>query len=360
MSRLRKLYPGVITTCVTGLLCLVTPPGLAEPIQSLPDSTGFETPAVRFDSLTHRVTLTLPVQDSRGHYIPAARPDSFVVYENGARQKEVSVQVQRSPVSLGVLLEYGGRYPSLNEAISTAVSAAARSLVNDLTQEDSIAVWTYGDRLAQLSPFQQGRENLQHALQTLVRPPLSESNLYDALASALTQMRTVGGRRALLLISSGVDTFSQARYEDLLDRLRDSAVPIYVIDLSGLLQRDVAVSVASAPYSRLDWKHAGSRLAEIARLSGGHRYAPASTFELAALYDDLMESLRARNTLSYISPTKPSAVGSRTVRVELLDSKSGIPLKMADANGRPLRANLVIAGTYIPSSDTETLGKATS
>lgn len=354
MRKFGRLHRAAVTQYVIGLPWVALQSAFAEPAQTEPpDSMSFETAAVRFDPATHRVTLTLPVQDSRGDYFPAARPENFVVYEDGTRQKDVAVEIQRSPVSLGVVLEYGGRYPSLNEAISGAVSSAVSHLVNDIRQEDTVAVWTYGDSLIPVSGFQRGREGLQHALQTIVTPPLSESNLCDALASALTQMGTAGGRKALLLISSGVDTFSQLRYEDLLARVRDSRVPIYVINLSALLQRYVSFNLASVPYSRLNWKHASSRLAAIAQLSGGHLYGPDSTLELAAVYDDLMESLRARYTLTYHSPAAASVGGLRTVRVELLDPKSGAPLMMADAQGRPVRANITIARTYLPPSETK-------
>lgn len=111
MRMLRKWSLSAVAIC--GVLCVLAPAAATEPSQNgFANLTGFEPSDIRFDPATRQVTLTLPVQDSRGYYIPAARPDSFVVYDNGVHQKHVAVQIQRSPVSLGVLLEYGGRYRS--------------------------------------------------------------------------------------------------------------------------------------------------------------------------------------------------------------------------------------------------------
>ncbi len=237
-----------LTAGVAGLLCLLVQTSLAAPpVGNSSRPTGFATAAVRFDAATDQVTLTLPVQDRYGNYIPHAHPDNFVVYENGTPQKDITVQIKRSPLELGIVLEYGGRYPTLNEAISSAVSSAARNLLSDITEKDTVAVWTYGDRLVQISGFQKGPEGLQHALQSLITPPVSESNLYDAIAGALAQMRSRNdGRKALLVISSGVDTFSTTRYQDLLELAGTSGVPIYVIDVGAILKRDVSFSLSAA------------------------------------------------------------------------------------------------------------------
>ncbi len=361
MRRLRKWSLSAVATCVAGVLWMLAAGAAAEPSQNgFANLTGFEPSDIRFDPAIHQVTLTLPVQDSRGYYIPAARPGSFVVYDNGVRQKDVAVQIKRSPLSLGVLLEYGGRYRSLNDAITSAVSSATSYLLNDVGREDTVGVWTYGDALTQLSPPQQGREGLQHALRAMVSPPLSESNLYDALASALVPTGAVNGTKALLLISSGVDTFSKTSYEDLLNRIRAAHVPIFVINLTAMLRREASFDLSSVAYSRLDWSHANSRLAEIARTSGGRIYTPSSTMEFTALYDDLMERLRARYTVTYQRSSGSSSDGDpRTVRVELRDPTSGAPLLMADEHGRAVRANIAVARTYVPSVETKASAKDT-
>ena len=57
------------------------------------------------------------------------------------------------------------------------------------------------------------------------------TSTHDALISTLKSMRPVSGRKALILISSGVETFSKAKYADALNSARESGTPIYVIGL---------------------------------------------------------------------------------------------------------------------------------
>jgi hypothetical protein len=53
------------------------------------------------------------VQDPSGYFIPNIRRENFVVYENGFRQQNATVEIEHSPVAMGILLEYGGRYQAL-------------------------------------------------------------------------------------------------------------------------------------------------------------------------------------------------------------------------------------------------------
>jgi hypothetical protein len=53
--------------------------------------------------------------------------------------------VEHAAVSVGLLLEYGGRYQALNETLGTAVSTAADQFLNEIGKDDKIAIWRYGD-----------------------------------------------------------------------------------------------------------------------------------------------------------------------------------------------------------------------
>ncbi len=101
---------------------------------------GKQRTEIHFDRATGVVTMKLLVQDPNGYFIPNLRPENFAVFENGVRQTNVNVNVEHAPVSLALLLEWGGRYPSLNKTIATEVSMAARQLLEVTGHEDKIAV----------------------------------------------------------------------------------------------------------------------------------------------------------------------------------------------------------------------------
>jgi hypothetical protein len=101
-------------------------------------------------------------------------------------------------------------------------------------------------------------------------------------------MRPVTGRKAILLMSSGLDTFSKSSLDDALKACSTSETPIYAIDLGASLREAGGVYGISGLMGRIDWKRAEYNLGEIATAAGGRVYSGGSTLDLTAKYDDLM------------------------------------------------------------------------
>jgi Ca-activated chloride channel family protein len=309
---------------------------------------GKQRTEIHYDPATGLVTIKLLVQDKNGYFIPNIRRDNFVVYEDGVRQNTATVEIEHAAVSLGLLLEYGGRYPGLNRDLVLEVSRAGHQLLDILGREDRIAAWAYGDTVKQLADFSQSKETLDRTISSLKAPEVSETNLYDALIFALDRIRPVIGRKAIILISSGVDTFSKASYESALNAARDGDTPIYIINLGPVLRELAELHGTAGSLARIDWKDVEHKLLEIAKVSGGRLYSPGNTIDLSATYDDIMENLKVRYVITYKSSNRATSIAARTVRVELVDPKDGKPLQIVDASGRPIRANVIVQGTYSP------------
>jgi Ca-activated chloride channel family protein len=309
---------------------------------------GKQRAEIHFDPATGMVTIKLLVQDPQGYFIPNIRRENFAVYENGVRQN-ADVEIEHPPASLALLFEYGGRYPGMNKSLAMEVSTAARQLFDALGRDDKVAIWKYADRPQLLTDFSRDHEKLKESFYTLDPPPISEANLYDALAAVLERMRTVSGRKAIVLISSGVDTFSKTTFEDVLKVARSSDTPVYVIGLGAILRELAELPGSAAPSARLDWKRAENQLQEIARTSGGRFYSPTTTVDLSAIYDDMLEHLKVRYVITYKSSTIGSLDSPRTVRIELVNPKNGGPLQIVDASGRTIQAHVIVQDSYIPS-----------
>jgi VWFA-related protein len=314
---------------------------------------GRQKAEINYDPQTRLVTLELIIQDSSGYFIPNIRRENFAVYENGIRQPEPSVDIEHAAVCAGVLVEYGGRYHALSEARASAVSMAVGQFADEIESQDTVAIWKYADRVEELSGFSKGNGALQQAAPNLrSTPPFSELNFYDALISTLPRLEEQSGRRALILFSSGIDTFSKATYPDALRAAGRSSAPIYAINVGPATRGDASLYGLNGPYARLDWKSAESNLGHIAQASGGRMYSPQSILDLSGVYDDLMENLRVRYVISYRSTVRPGEHGPRTVRVELVDSRTGGPLHIVDADGKPVHARVIAAVSYDPDRGT--------
>lgn len=309
---------------------------------------GKQRTEIHFDPATQIVTIKMLVQDPKGYFIPNIRRENFAVYEDDVRQENASVEIEHAAISLGVLLEYGGRYQALNESVGEADAAAANRLLGEIGADDKVAIWTYGDKVEEIAGFSDGRNALDSAVLKLRTPPFSEQNFYDALVAVVTRMHPLSGRKALLLVSSGLDTFSKANYRDALQTVEQSDTPIYAINLGPMLQRYASVSLNEGPYAHINWQGAESKLRQIAAACGGRMYSPQAIVDLPAIFDDLMENLRVRYVITYKSTSDPKVNRARTVRVELIDSRTSRPLRIADASGKTVRSTIIAKDSYIP------------
>jgi hypothetical protein len=163
------------------------------------------------------------------------------------------------------------------------------------------------------------------------------------------QIKPVAERKAIVLISSGINTFSKATYQDVLTNVGSSNVPVYVLGLTTIL-REYGVSHDEAgPLRLVDWKKAQRELEEIAAVSGGRAYFPADTIDLSPIYNDLMENLKVRYVVTYKSSNNGDLNAPRTVRVELINPATGGPLRIVDEHGATVQARVVAQESYIPA-----------
>jgi hypothetical protein len=102
---------------------------------------------IQFDPATRTVSIRLLVQDPNGYFIPNLRRENFVVYENGVRQQNVTVEIEHAPASVALLMEFGGRSPGINRDLGQEVSRAARQLLEVFGRDDKVAVWKYSTKL---------------------------------------------------------------------------------------------------------------------------------------------------------------------------------------------------------------------
>jgi Ca-activated chloride channel homolog len=311
---------------------------------------GKQKTEIRFDPATGMVTLKLLVQDPNGYFIPNIRRDNFVVYENGVRQQNATVDTEHAPVTLAVLMEFGGRAPGLNRQMGDEVSRAAQQLLDELGPEDKATFWKYSDQVQKVADASQSRDAVKTELITMGTPAVSETNLYDAIITTTAEMRPVKGRKALVLITSGIDTFSKAHYEDARKAAEESDAPIYVISLTQVLRQ--IMQMQDRPLVNVDADKLEHQLQEIARVSGGRAYTSSNTLQLSPVYDDVMENLKVRYVITYKSSNNVDANAPRSVRVELVDTQTGGPLMIRDANGRIVRGTVILQENYVPSPAT--------
>ncbi len=166
--------------------------GLTDPITTNPPAT----PRLQESPLKHSaqvdfapdsglVSIKTFVDQSAFPSLTGAHPDNFAVYENGVRQNNVNVAVEHAPISIGILLEYGGRYHTLNEIRGEKAWTAAKELLQEIGPEDKVALWKYADTVELISDWASSADSGARTQFSSTSPSLSELNLYDAVISTL-------------------------------------------------------------------------------------------------------------------------------------------------------------------------------
>ena len=309
---------------------------------------GAQRSEIEFAPGTRTVTVKLQVEDPNGYFLPNIRRENFAVFEDGVRQKIVDVEVEHAPITAALLMELGGRYSEINKLLANEVPRAGRDFLNVIGRDDKIAVFKYDDKLQTLADFGQDHEALEKLFNHVDPPAPSEANFYDALIETLNRMKGVSGRKALIVISSGVDTFSKANFQQVLQAAQDSETPMYSIGLGPLMQLECAVYGESAPFARIDWNGAEKKLETLAKISGGRAYVLETGVGIAGIYDDIMENLRLRYVITYTSSNPATSGPPRNIKVELIDPQTGNPLKFQDSNGKPVSAKVFVQKNYRP------------
>jgi Ca-activated chloride channel family protein len=178
---------------------------------------------------TDLVVLNITVTDKAGKYVPGLRLSDFTILEDG---KEVSTQlvssfsVHESPFASVVLLDTSG---SMESRLSLARSAAIRFL-DRLREEDVAAVYKFDSKVEQVQEFSTGRDLAPMAYGVRAK---GMTTLNDAIVDAARALSArPEKRKAIIVLSDGLDTYSKASSEKAVDSALAIGASIYAVDMS--------------------------------------------------------------------------------------------------------------------------------
>jgi Ca-activated chloride channel family protein len=178
---------------------------------------------------TDQVILNITVTDKAGQYVPGLRLPDFKIFEDG---KEISGElissfnVHESPFASVVLLDISG---SMESRMSLARSAAVRFL-DRLRDEDVAAVYTFGSKVEQLQEFSGSKDlaPMAYGLSAKGMTTLNDAILDAAKALTLRPEK----RKAIIVLSDGLDTFSRATSDKAIEAALAIGASIYAVDMS--------------------------------------------------------------------------------------------------------------------------------
>ena len=229
---------------------------------------------------------------------------------------------------------------------------ASYGFVETLKKEDYVAIIAFDMRPEILTDFTTDHMKIQEALQRMRIPAFSESNLFDALVDTEDRMKDIEGRKAIVLIASGRDTFSKLTFDKARKAIQEAAVPIYAISLLQALRERADAYGAMGPISRLDFLQADSEMKTFSKETGGQAFFPRFYGEFPGIYRAIQDALRNQYSLAY-HPSNQARDGKfRKIKVELVNPETNEPLRIVE-NGKPIKYQVIAKPGYTAPREVE-------
>jgi len=298
------------------------------------------------------VTVEVSVIDNKGNFIPNIPQDKFRVLEDNVPQKISAITKGEAPMTVALVIEFSGRFQQVYSEPWYQTLQAAYGFVETLKPEDYVAVVAYDLRSEILSDFSKDRSETQEGLSRLRFPGFSEANLFDAVVDTAQRMQDIEGRKAIVLISSGIDTFSKLNYGEARKALQNAGVPIYAIGLMQAYRNILEAYGYLSGSANLDFLQADNQLRTFTKETGGMAFFPRFYGEFPQIYRNISEVLRSQYVLTY-TPSNTARDGKfRKIKVELVDPATNKPLSIT-VNGKPAKYDVLAKPGYTAPKQVE-------
>jgi VWFA-related protein len=308
-------------------------------------------PTFRTD--TTSVNVDVAVLDNKGRFIPNIPAGNFRILEDNVPQQIGNFTMGEAPMTICMVIEFSNLYQQYWTSSWFETLQASYGFLSTLKPEDYVAVVAYDLRPEILSDFSADKRKAQEAMARLRIAAFSESNLYDALTDTTERMSEIEGRKAVVLIASGVDTFSKQTFDQARKKLQSAGVPIYAIGIMQALREIVDARGGMGAIQRLDFLQADNQMRTFAKESGGMSFFPRFFGEFPGIYGAIHQALRNQYSITY-APTNQAKDGKfRKLKVELVNPATNEPLRILDEKNKPIKYQIVAKAGYTAPREVE-------
>ncbi len=240
------------------------------------------------------VSVTATVRDGKGRVVRNLTRDDFEVYEKGQLRKIVDFKASdQGPISLAVLFDVSGSMRG-----SPNMAAGKKAVEHILSwvepKADEFALFSFDRDLRQETPFTNDAEQIRTAMDKMTAMGLT--SLYDAIANTAKKLGDrPSPRRAVVVITDGVDTASTMKPSDVSGLASAIDVPVYVIAVVSPLDHPGGdMAVPSAATSQVS-----SSLGNLAAWTGGELMVVSTPADASLAARELITELRHQYLLAF-------------------------------------------------------------
>ena len=274
----------------------------------------------RFSSGTDLVILSATAVDRRGRPVTDLRREEVRVFEDGRPQKvEHFSQGRAASARLLLLLDASGSMTGQLKSASTRMAAV--QILAALDPEDEAALAAFDNKYWGVVAFTRDRRKVEQAMAEI--EPFGATALHDALARASSDLASHGeGRRAVVVLTDGIDTASQLLADQVLARSQALDVPIYAVSVVSPLDDPESSRFSGRERPALATTGA-TVLARYAELSGGAAFTVSEIGGLRDAATRIVSELKQQYRLGYDPPPGPP----RFRRIDVRSTRKGVFLR---------------------------------
>ena len=254
-----------------------------------------------FRAGTQVVSLFVTVQDVQRRLIPDLMQDEFQIFDNDKPQPLVYFDNSVHPINVVVMLDTSG---SMTLTIGLLKQAAEQFIIR-LLPEDKARIGAFNDKIQINAKWSNDRDQLVTDIKDLDYG--NGTRLWDAVGTALDELKAIEGRRVVLVFTDGDDTESKSmNLGRVIERARVDEVMIYAIGLESRYAIDGRVTVTKPD----------SGLRKVADETGGGYFELKKTSDLAPTFTKVAQELHSQYVIGFTPTQLDNRVHKLTVKMK--------------------------------------------
>lgn len=286
---------------------------------------------------TGTVTLEAVVTDQDGNLVTGLKRQNFRVLDNGQPQQVTTFAPTEAPITIVILMEFskiaGGYF-------GYKAREWSYGFLNQLKPQDWVALKTFDLRTTIRADFTRNKSEVQDAINSLFFPDFSEANLFDAVYETIDQLRDVPGKKSILVIATGFDTFSKHNLDQIIRRLKETDITIFCIGMGA--------EIDLYGGDNIGYVQAQNQLTTFARLTGGYAWFPRFEGEMNGISSTVAAFLRNQYSVGF-SPSSPPDGRYHKLTVQVVDD-DGNPMLLANKKGKKKKVVVIARQGYTAPS----------
>src|SRR5579864_1162411 len=278
------------------------------------------------------VTMDVIAATNRGDLLTGLKKENFRIMDDGVAQTITNFGSTEAPITIVMLMEFSSR--GYYDWFAYQAKYWADAFFPNLKQKDWVALITFDMKTRLEVDFTQNKDEVRNALYHLYFPGFSESNVFDAILDTTDRLKDVKGKKAILVLATGVDTFSKHTLDQTMRLLRQTDTTIFCVGLDkpyiNFLESHGSLG------SHMNYLQGENQLKTFAQMTGGYSWFPQFDGEIPGIFHSVAAFLRNQYSISY-TPTNRARDGKyRKLKVELIGPDGG-PLPVLDQKGKKLK-----------------------